>query len=557
MGVDWDPSAALPGTPEDVLEAIVNELDFTPPVSTHILQKITDRQGYLLHYAAGLRTLDDAYAAYVLVTFLPQPHEFTLSKALTDADSAASPWNTSTICLGVDLSPDQESVLYSVSGNDLTTMNLTLTLKQDPVLPGYRGLETAGSPQGDLTWLLEPNPFTSTGDPYLASWRNGILSPSSSGVPSKYDYTGIGNTLCVAFYFYICSRAENSSSTFTNAGGHRSSPGEWYPIGPIRAHSSAAPNVEAGLPTVPELTRPDTILGKRPRATGAEGTVGSGGLEAQGHDPRPRKKGKGLSKTRGIVEIAGSSSKAQHKSASQNPKRGINRKSKAVKHGAGGHAATSAQGLYDRFLPGPSVQQELTEAFSQELTWVEESTQGKELQQMGGTWQRQQQQVSQDSAGVEEGELRFPMPRGLRERYSKLLAATEADRERRAVNELRCRLCPHAQFSTWEGFKRHCDTTRVHPWEIYICDHCGDYFGRSDSFMRHSRRRPRVCQKMVPEKAEAKGRDIKQLHEDFKARMVRCLDDGEEIGRPFFMIVKAKYPGTSKKGVEDTRSQRN
>ena len=123
LGVDWDPAAALRGMPGGVLEAIINELDFTHPVSTHMLQKITDRQGYLLHYAAGLRTLDNAYAAYVLVTFLPQPHEFTLSKALTDADSAASPWNTSTICLGVDLTPDQESVLFSVSGNDLTTTN--------------------------------------------------------------------------------------------------------------------------------------------------------------------------------------------------------------------------------------------------------------------------------------------------------------------------------------------------------------------------------------------------------------------------------------------------
>ena len=63
------------------------------------------------------------------------------------------------------------------------------------MLPGYRGLETAGSPQGDLTWLLEPNPFANTGNPYLAGWRNGLLSPGSNGVLSKYGYTGIGNTL--------------------------------------------------------------------------------------------------------------------------------------------------------------------------------------------------------------------------------------------------------------------------------------------------------------------------------------------------------------------------
>jgi len=305
---------------------------------------------------------------------------------------------------------------------------------------------------------------------------------------------------------------------------------------------------------VSALTKPDIILGKRSHTSGTDGTVGSGGLEAERYDPRPKKKGKGLSNTQGILEVAGPSSTAQHKSATRNPKQRKNRKSKAVGRRAGEHAATSAQGLYDRFLPGPSFQQEWTGAIAQGLTWVEESAQGEEPQQMGGTGQ-QRQQVAQGGAGA--GELLFPIPGSLRERYSKLLAATEADRERGAINELRCRICPLARFSTWEGFKHHCDTTRVHPWDIYVCDHCGDYFGRSNSFMRHRKRRPRVCQKVVPERAEAKGRDIKQLHKDFKARMVRCLDDGRDIGIPFFRIVKAKYPSSSKKGAENTPSEYN
>ncbi|KAH8978831.1 hypothetical protein EDB92DRAFT_526701 [Lactarius akahatsu] len=304
---------------------------------------------------------------------------------------------------------------------------------------------------------------------------------------------------------------------------------------------------------VSALTTSDIILGKRARSNGMDGTVDNGHLEAEGHDPRPRKKGKGLSKTRGILEVAGPSSKAQHKPATRDPKEGKNRISKAMRRGARGHAATNAQGLYDRFLPGPSVQQELTEAITQGLTWVEESGQGEEPRWMGGT--AQQQQYTQNSVGVEEGRPLFSIPKSLRERYSKLLAATEADWERGAVNELRCQLCPGARFSAWEGFKRHCDTTRVHPWDIYICDRCGDYFGRSDSFMRHSRRRPRVCQKAVPERAGAKGRDIRRLHENFKAQMVRCLDDGGDIGVPFFRIIKAKYPSSSKNAVEDTPSE--
>ena len=302
------------------------------------------------------------------------------------------------------------------------------------------------------------------------------------------------------------------------------------------------------------FTTPEIILGKRLRDSETDGNVGSGSLEAEDYDPRPRKKGKGLSKTQGILEVEGSSSRAQHISATKNPKSGSNHKSKAAERGAGGHAVTSAQGLYDRFLSGPKVQQALTGAIPQGLTWVEESVQAEGLRQIGGTGQ-QQEQVAQDGTGAEETGLRFPIPASLRERYSKLLAATEADRERGAVNELRCRLCPHARFSTWEGFKRHCDTTRVHPWEINICDHCGDYFGRSDSFKRHRSRQPRVCQRAAPERAEAKGTDIKRLHEAFKAQMMCCLDNGGDIGTPFFRVVKAKYPSSSKKEEEDTPSE--
>ncbi|KAI9462899.1 hypothetical protein BJY52DRAFT_1255881, partial [Lactarius psammicola] len=352
------------------------------------------------------------------------------------------------------------------------------------------------------------------------------------------------------------TRAGKNSSTFADMGGRRYYSGEWCPTGPLGADSITAANIEAGLPMVSTLTTPDIILGKRSHTSETDEIVGSGGPEAEGYDPRPRKKGKGSSETQGILEVAVSSSTTQHKSATKNPKQKINHKSKAARHGTGSHAATSAQGLYDRFPPGPSVQHELTGTITQVSPWVEESTQGEEPQQMGGTGQ-QQQQVAQNSAEAEEGDPLFPIPGSLRERYSKLLAATEADLERGAVNELRCRLCPSAQFSTWEGFKRHCDTTRAHPWDIFICDHCGDYFGRSDSFMRHRRRRPRMCQKAIPERADAKGRDIKRLHEDFKARMVHCLDDVGEIGIPFFRIVKAKYPSSSRRGAEDTQSDYN
>ena len=37
--------------------------------------------------------------------------------------------------------------------------------------------------------------------------------------------------------------------------------------------------------------------------------------------------------------------------------------------------------------------------------------------------------------------------------------------------------------------------------------------------------------------------------------MVRCLDDGEKVGVPFFWIVRAMCAGSSKKRAEDTLSQ--
>ncbi|KAI9444031.1 hypothetical protein H4582DRAFT_2071627 [Lactarius indigo] len=433
---------------------------------------------------------------------------------LTDTSSAMSPWSTSIIPAGIVPFPlNQASVTY-----------------RDPVPPRSRGLAVPSPSQGDPTPILVPNLFAGTGSSYLASRESaqGHLVPSYTGVSSEYDYTD----------------NENIFRTYY--------PGQCGPTGPFGLDFTTVEDVETGLSLMPALTS-DITLGKRSRTKGTDETVG---LEGEGHDLRRKKKGKRLSKSQGILEVEGPSSKDQHKSATRDPKKGINHISKAMRRGARVHAATSAQGLYDRFLPGPSVQQELAEAITQELTWVEECVQGEEPRRMEGTGQ-QQDHVVRNGAWMEEGGLLFPIPKSLRERYSKLLIATGADLERGAVNELRCRLCPRARFSAWEGFKRHCDTIRVHPWDIYICDHCGDYFGRSDSFMRHRRRRPQVCQKAVSERAEAKGRDIKRLHEDFKARMVRCLDDGGNIGVPFFAMVKAKYLSASKEVAENAPSEHN
>jgi len=48
------------------------------------------------------------------------------------------------------------------------------------------------------------------------------------------------------------------------------------------------------------------------------------------------------------------------------------------------------------------------------------------------------------------------------------------------VTVLKCRLCPSAAFSNWEDFKRHCKYMGAHPFEIFFCDNCGDFFARCE-----------------------------------------------------------------------------
>jgi len=67
------------------------------------------------------------------------------------------------------------------------------------------------------------------------------------------------------------------------------------------------------------------------------------------------------------------------------------------------------------------------------------------------------------------------------EGFSILLAVMEANWTHRAVDEIKCRLCPNSGFSKWDDFKRHCRTTEAHSLEILFCEHYGDFFARSDS----------------------------------------------------------------------------
>jgi len=216
----------------------------------------------------------------------------------------------------------------------------------------------------------------------------------------------------------------------------------------------------------------------------------------------------------------------------------INQKSKTAGTGAERLTALTVEGVSDRSLHGPSVQQGLSGATAQEqLPRVEGSAEGVTVDNV------------RDSV-PEEAEIsnRFYIPRGLDARHRALLDATSDDWARGTVRILKCRLCPGAGFSNWDIFKRHCSTMEAHPDKISFCRHCGDFFARSDSLIRHYDSRPHECRNVSPAMAETKRRETERIHAECEERLERCLRTNEDIGRPFTQIIKKMYPDSSKRG---------
>jgi hypothetical protein len=158
----------------------------------------------------------------------------------------------------------------------------------------------------------------------------------------------------------------------------------------------------------------------------------------------------------------------------------------------------------------------------------------------------QQQVLSGNAKDGERGHFRIP--KRLSQRHKGLLKATSEDLTRGTVRELKCQLCPGADFSNWEDFRRHCNLMEAHPLKILFCRHCGDFFARSDSLERHQKNRPPECHVVTPAEAQAKGTERKRVHEAFKGRLEQCLEADERIGTPFAQIIKAMYPNSPKRG---------
>jgi hypothetical protein len=267
-----------------------------------------------------------------------------------------------------------------------------------------------------------------------------------------------------------------------------------------------------------------------------------------GHRTPPQKRVRG-DKPNGIFKAAWSAAPRTHrKSVTRIPKTSINYEPKQPVRGAERLATPYSHGFHHRSLLGPSLQQGWAEeAADGQLIWVEGSVE-EMARRTDSTVQQQQQQQEQEQ---EEG---FEIPKDLRTGYRGLLVATQADWTRGAVREIKCRLCPDAEFKKWGEFKRHCECTETHPLTIYFCEYCGDYFARSDSCQRHCENRPPGCLRATPDEADAKRTATQREHDEFIRRLEGYLTTGEEdIGVSFSKTIKDMYPKSSKKRIRGSK----
>ncbi|KAI9510068.1 hypothetical protein F5148DRAFT_1182217 [Russula earlei] len=190
----------------------------------------------------------------------------------------------------------------------------------------------------------------------------------------------------------------------------------------------------------------------------------------------------------------------------------------------------------------------------EELPWVEGREQGAWLHT--GSMVQQQEANGANDGELEEERYPFRISKRLNERHRSMLEATAADWARGAVRALKCRLCPDADFSNWEDFKRHSDTAEAHPRSISFCESCGDYFARGDSLVRHRKNPPPECLNVSPDVAENKRAATRKAHQDFAEGLAGLLELDEVKGFcPFSVQMKGIYPKSSKRGIRQRRLQ--
>ena len=329
---------------------------------------------------------------------------------------------------------------------------------------------------------------------------------------SPYDHVGV-----------ICRFLREGVSHPANIGACRF-PREWDVAGVVWPASAPTRN----SPIVVPVLDSDFRVRKRLRDTEAHDDANLTMLDS--HEVSPQKEFEGGESDKFLKKAALPVNDTLHEPVVRTPEVTVNA-SKAVGHRARMSTTLNAQGMHCQSFLGPNNRQSWMVTSAQEKTpWVE----GQMGRMEGNAWQ-----------GAKKNPIRIPT--NLDKGYRTLLAATEADWGSGTIQAIMCRICPGTGFRTWERFKRHCDTAEAHPLTIAFCDHCGDFFARSDSLRRHRSKPPLRCRNAEPEKTEQKRWATERAHKEFKEELERCRKTGEVIGMHFARVIKEMFPESSKK----------
>ncbi|KAH9042238.1 hypothetical protein EDB85DRAFT_1241491 [Lactarius pseudohatsudake] len=279
--------------------------------------------------------------------------------------------------------------------------------------------------------------------------------------------------------------------------------------------------------------------------TVSSSTLGKRRQRSEENETGPQKRAK--SNATRVLGGGAESTKRARRSPATRTRPETNSKSKAAGRGAERLASTTAQGVYHRSLPGLSVSQGSMGALEHgQPSWIEE----RDVETRHDTGS--QQVVLQSAENAEVGGSLHKIPGNLSARDRLMLETTQADEERGAVREIKCKLCTtKPPFKTWEIYKRHCKSCEKHPQAstLKFCSKCGDYFGRPDSGVRHRKNKKyqKVCLETSQDEASEKQQKVERLLKEFEARLEHCLRNGEEIGPRFSDIVNKVLTNTSKK----------
>jgi hypothetical protein len=434
-------------------------------------------------------------------------------KALKNVDSAASELAADIVqWTGVDPSSAYLAALaHSVSAGIMTTRaNLTRCIRMFPCQVALRPQQHPG--ENCHRSLSKRNPSVRCQN--LSHWnmeRNTVRDHSN---PS-HILGGCEHPLL-----------QSGGTTFANVWALRC-PGEAGTVG------SAWPLSTAGSVSAHPAVTPTLYLGIHKHHHDTE-TQGNRNLVPPKSQVLPQK-GLGDGKQDWVLEAALPTIDALDEAVFRNPKWDVNAP-KAVRHRAKTLASLNAQGMHFNPSLGSSFQQRwmLTSA-QEQMPWVEREV---------------QEEVSPHINSIVQPEAEnnpISIPKNLRKGHRALLAATKDDWERGTIRGIMCRLSLGTGFGTWLHFKRHCDTAEPHPLKIAFCDHCGDFFARSDALRRHRNKPPRECRNTKREMAEGKKRETKRVHKKYKETLESSMKTGEVVGMHFAQVIKSMYPESSKK----------